>query len=361
LHNVTFQANELANVTMIPSISMQFSDVLRVRIPQTIQLDSRSLAFLIKSLQAGALAARPTDRISHVYIDRVLINSTESSNQSLIVSPLEFTLSPSDNGASLAKIKFKIPGDATQTQYEFTLENDQDTLLPNQTLYADTGNGFLPSWLIHEIVPNMPDFGPSASISGAAKMAQHSGKWTGEIQGAIKSATLDALTENFPAPISGIANLAFQCVVERNKFSRLDCKMVAQHGELNTAWNRVLKFETSSEVDSPTSDPLAYHRLFTEFSIANNRIYFIDSAESPGLLITNEQGDTLISSIGHQSLPLQDSLHRLTLESPEQLLAEFDPRDLNNTGVELLHHFQLDPIPPASIRTAEQPPARRHQ
>ncbi len=342
LRNVTFEGAAYAGVEVIPEIQISFKDIVHVKVPFNVTFDTTALSELKDCIQSGMLAHVNPDRNWLVTVDKAVINNGRNRAQSLILSPIEFSLSPKDNGRSVARTKFRTQPDDTLPPVEIVIERqhvNEETCL--QHLYINTGD-WLPNWLATSCVPKLENLGANSKFALKLDLERSGSGWIGHAYAEATGVELAAWTQNLAAQMTGMATLNFDCDIANNKVNNLTATMAARNGSFDPRWMSLFGLQSKDPVSS-----IDYGLLQAKLNISNDKLTLSD------VNLVNQDGTNSWQSPG-MTVAIQDAVHNITsVGIAMEIKNEDRPIDvrLNNQGVDILRHFELSP----PKRTANNP------
>jgi hypothetical protein len=327
--NVSFSDGSLAQVGCIPEIHVEFDEIVRVSIRDNINLDSLAISEMVRQFRDGTLAQARVDRLWSVALDKVTISDSHRPDRSLLVSDVAMSIEPRSPREMMMQLAFRVSG--AQAESDIALRVLRDDTVP-VAFHMTTGEVALPVWLVDDVLPQTSMLGSDGSCAMTLNISNQGGTWNGDCHAYLMNVDLASITRPLTAHLSGSATLNLKCDIRDGKVAGLEGQMRAANGKMDPLWLAM------TGMDQP--EPLEYLDAFADFEISEETVMIHRSQ-----IATRDQLQPMDRS-GTRG-PLQEVVHFLTTTEAERVAFSGDP-PLNNRGVELLRHFQLN----AAERTA---------
>lgn len=205
---------------------------LELYIPGTVRLTVGQLqALLDKSLDrilpdsvASLAEAAPTS----LRCDRVLLSRDSSRGVApsaappaeLMLESLKCSLTPGP-GRVRMNVSFRIAGGGSARPVELVFERSLGSHAHREHLRADTGDTFLPAWVLVPFYTEAIEWGEAAAFAGTCEGdLDAGGQLTGTVRGAVKQLDLAGLSRGSGTFLTGVADLGkLECQLDEGRIA----------------------------------------------------------------------------------------------------------------------------------------------
>lgn len=335
LNHVTFADPELAEIGSLTQVVVRYGIPNQIEVIGTASLTTHGLAALVEKLRTQILPH--FDQPSHweVKVPRVEIASSYRKERFQFLGPVTVGLRQTPEGKTLAMIRVQDSQLASSDGRSIAdwLRIDLEWNGSQSLVDVNTGDHRpLATWLAEGFGPECHWLrAENTGFLGSARWTCGTEGATGKAQGQLVNVHLGDLTLALANPIVGIADIELQ-------------SLEFQNGKIGSALGRL----TSTQLRcAPTTLAVISQLLGRPSALDPNQdltlinLKFLLNRGKLESTVSCQQGTAQIAN--SFSTTIQEPVYWLT--TPEQLGARFDWANLNNRGVGILGHFQLEQVP----------------
>lgn len=331
-HDIKFTDPELEDIRL-DKVKIVSGTTNEVIIEHPVQIDASALATISQRLRDSLMRTHAASNAWKISLNQTTIlhpaielpNHLELSSVSVSVFPY-----PDQTTAHVVATR----ADSPDNDIELSLRRIRNKQEPEEQFVIDTDEVYLPCWLMHDFWTQSKSFGTGSAFAGSFEITRVGKTWSCNVlpNSRIDFMDLQSLSGMFAKDVTGLCQSTIRsCEVIDGKIVELDIKLQCKNTTIDATTVRLAEQFLDAQWlrNTPTQ---SFAMLELDFQYVDGKISIAVPEILDSTQATGQQASLAFGNPGW--LPIGD------------LAAFLEGRgDANNTSIDFLHNFQIQPEP----------------